>query len=205
MLNPFDAVVVVGSQGALKSFQVVLGGLTGAFPAAIVFDLHRGADYGLTADLLRRGCPLRVRPAAAGSVLDPSIVFLAPHDQQLTILEGSVMELSDSGGGVGHPFADALLASAARVLGSRLIAVVLSGRLEGGACGVREVKRRGGRVIVEDPQSAVAPSMPNAALATGCVDFVLSPEGIANALVAMCSSAGAAELFRVRLNAAITS
>lgn len=58
--------------------------------------------------------------------------------------------------------------------------------------------------MVQDPQSADAPSMPNAALATGCVDFVLPPEGLAHAIVAMCAVAGASELFRVRLNAAVS-
>jgi two-component system chemotaxis response regulator CheB len=106
---------------------------------------------------------------------------------------------------MGHRFADPLLASAARVLGSRLIAIVLSGRLEGGAHGVREVKHRGGRVIVQDPESAVAGAMPKAALATGCVDFALTPDRIGDALVALCAAPGAAELFRVRLNAAVAS
>jgi two-component system, chemotaxis family, protein-glutamate methylesterase/glutaminase len=109
------------------------------------------------------------------------------------------------GAGVGHRFADELLASAARALAPRLIAVVLSGRLDGGARGVREVKRHGGRVIVEDAGSAAAPAMPTAALATGCVDFALSPERLGDALIALCAAAGAAELFRVRMNAGVTS
>jgi two-component system chemotaxis response regulator CheB len=203
--GPFDAVVFVGSQGALRSFQTIVGCLTAEFPAAVVLDLHRGADDGLTQQLLRRRCPLEVKSAAGGLRLDSSTVFLAPHDRQLTIVGDGLMRLSDPSGGVGHRFADSLLASAARALGPRLIAVVLSGRLDGGARGVRDVKRDGGRVIVEDPDTAVAPAMPNAALATGCVDFVLSPERIADALTAMCASAGAAELFRVRLNASVAS
>jgi two-component system chemotaxis response regulator CheB len=205
MRGPFDAAVFVGSQGALRSFQTVLGCLTGDFPAAIVFDLHRAADNGLIEALLRRRTALAVKPAAQGSRLAPSTIFLAPHDQQLTIAGQGAMRLSASSGGVGHPFADGLLASAARTLGPRLIAVVLSGRLDGGAFGAREVRRNGGRVIVEDPDTAVAPAMPSAALATGCVDFVLSPERIANALMAISASAGAAELFRVRLNASVAS
>lgn len=94
--------------------------------------------------------------------------------------------------GTGLP---ALLSSAAGALGSRLIAVVLSGRLTGGAEGVREVKRLGGRVLVQDPATAEAPAMPEAALATGCVDFVLPAEGLGHALVALCAAAGASELF----------
>jgi two-component system, chemotaxis family, protein-glutamate methylesterase/glutaminase len=201
--NAFDAVVVVGSQGALRSFQAVLAPLTAEFPAAIVFDLHRGEDFGITEQLLARRSPLPVRHAAEGDCLEPSTVYLAPHDGQLTIGPLGRMRISASEGGTGHRFADRLLASAAESLGPRLIAVVLSGRLDGGARGVREVKRRGGRVIVENPDQALAASMPNAALATGCVDFALPPQAIGNALVAMCAVAGAAELFRVRLNPAV--
>ena len=113
------------------------------------------------------------------------------------------MSILAAGDGVGHRFADALLSSAAGAFGTRMIAVVLSGRLDGGARGVREVKRHGGRVIVEDPDTAAAPAMPIAALATGCVDFVLAPNTIGDALVALCAATGAADLFRVRLNTGV--
>ena len=203
--KPFDAVVIVGSQGSLHSVQRVLGSLTKSFATAIIFDHHRGEDHGAIARMLSRGCSLQIRPAKSGARLDPATVSLAPHDQQLTLGDDGLMRLSASAAGVGHRSANGLLSSAARVLGPRMIAVVLSGRLEGGARGVREVKRGGGRVIVEDPTSAVAPAMPNAALATGCVDFALRPEAIAHALVAMCEVAGASDLFRVRMNASLAS
>jgi two-component system chemotaxis response regulator CheB len=110
-----------------------------------------------------------------------------------------------TGGGFGHRFADELLLSAAAAFGPAAIAVVLSGRLEGGARGVRAVKRQGGRVLVQDPNSAAATGMPNAALATGCVDFALGPESLGHALLALCAAAGAAELFRVRVNPSVVS
>ncbi len=203
-VGSFDAVVAVGSYGALDSFQTMVRTLPDGFPAAIVFDLHRAGSDGVTEHMLRRRCVLPVRPARDGAELKPAQIYLAPHDRQLVITEELRLCVQDSVDGVGHRFADRLLASSARSLGPRLIAVVLSGRLDGGAHGVREVKRRGGRVIVEDPGSATAPAMPNAALATGCVDFALSPERLGNALLALCGAAGAAELFRVRMNASVT-
>lgn len=202
--KPFDAVVVIGSQGALRSFQGVLAPILPGFPGAIIFDLHRREDHGVTQQLLGRRSALPVRLASEGAGLEASTVYLAPHDRQLTIGPDRRMRTSPPANGTGHRFADMLLASAAEVFGSRVIAVVLSGRLDGGARGVREVKRAGGRVIVEDPRTAAIASMPNAALATGCVDFALPPEAIGNALLAMCAAAGAADLFRVRLNAAVT-
>jgi two-component system chemotaxis response regulator CheB len=204
-VDRFGAVVVVGSLGALRSFQLVLGRLPASFPAPIIFDLHRSESYGIVGQLLAHRSQLAVRPAAEGLALEPSTLYLAPHDRRLTLSKARLMRISPPADGGGHRFADLLLTSAARALGPRMIAVVLSGRLDGGAEGVRQVKRQGGRVLVEDPRTAVAPSMPNAALATGCVDFALAPETLGDALIAICAAAGAAELFRVRLNAAVAS
>lgn len=202
--SPFDAVVVVGSQGAYDSFAVMIRSLREGFPAAVVFDQHRGRDGGATEYLLARRCQLPVRAANDGLELKPEQVYVSPHDRQLVIDEQRRLALRGPGTGVGHRFADGLLESAARALGPRLIAVVLSGRLAGGARGAREVKRHGGRVMVQDPTTAVAPAMPIATLATGCVDFVLSPARLGDAVLALCAAAGAAELFRVRMNAGVS-
>jgi two-component system chemotaxis response regulator CheB len=183
----------------------VLGRLPASFPAPIIFDLHRSEGHGILEQLLARRSQLAVRPAAEGLGLEVSTVYIAPHDRQLALREDGLVHISPPADGHGHRFADPLLTSAARALGPRMIAIVLSGRLSGGAEGVRQVKRQGGRVLVEDPRTAEAPSMPNAALATGCVDFALEPAALGDALTAMCAAAGAAELFRVRLNAAVAS
>jgi two-component system, chemotaxis family, protein-glutamate methylesterase/glutaminase len=190
--------------GALDAFRLMVRRLPVAFPAAVVFDLHRVNTLGMTEHVLQRRCALRVRAAEDGLELQPGCVFLAPHDRQLMIRDDLRLSLDTRNPGVGHRSADELLRSAARTFGPRLIAVVLSGRLTGGALGVREVKRHGGRVIVQDPGTAASAAMPNAALATGCVDFALSPERLGDALLALCAATGAAELFRVRMNASVT-
>jgi two-component system chemotaxis response regulator CheB len=202
--GPFEIVVVVGSQGALDSFQIVLDALPADFPAAVAFDLHRGESYGRLEELLRRRGAMPVISAQDGLRLERGAVYLAPHDRQLVVTGERRLGVLGTSSGVGHRFADELLVSAAAAFGPAVIAVVLSGRLEGGARGVREVKRRGGRVLVQDPATAAARSMPNAALATGCVDFVLAPPLLGSALVALCAAPGAAELLRVRMNAAVT-
>jgi two-component system, chemotaxis family, protein-glutamate methylesterase/glutaminase len=201
---PFDAVVIVGSQGALRAFQSIVEHLPVGFPAAVVFDLHRAEGCHATERLVARHTMLPVRPAAEGDALENATVYVAPSDRQLVVRDDgklSVLDGSDAGRGVW--LADAMLSSAALAYGPRLIAVVLSGRLSGGAAGIEVVNRYGGRVLVQDPATAAAPSMPNAALATGCVDFAMAPDSIGKALVAFCAATGAAELFRVRLNAGV--
>lgn len=104
-----------------------------------------------------------------------------------------------SGPRVGHarPSGNVLFSSVAEHFGPRALAVVLSGRLSDGADGVRMIKRRGGRVLVQERRTADAADMPAAALATGCVDFALPPKHIARALVALTMVSGAADHFRV--------
>jgi two-component system chemotaxis response regulator CheB len=91
-----------------------------------------------------------------------------------------------------------VLGSAAAVYGPAVLAVVLSGRLEDGAVGVRQVKLAGGRVIVQHPATAAHPSMPRAALATGCVDACLPPRALGDAIRAFVGVPGAAALFSSR-------
>lgn len=61
----------------------------------------------------------------------------------------------------------------------KLVAVIVSGYDGDGAaalCGIREV---GGITIAQLPETASQPDMPETAIASGCIDYVLSPEDIA--------------------------
>jgi two-component system chemotaxis response regulator CheB len=82
-----------------------------------------------------------------------------------------------------NPSADYLFASIAGSFTSRAVGVVLSGFLNDGARGIRLIHELGGRTLVQSPATAVAPDMPNAAIATGCVEFVVPLEGLSSALM----------------------
>jgi hypothetical protein len=85
---------------------------------------------------------------------------------------------------------------------------VLTGLLRDGAQRIRAIKRRGGRVLVQDPTAARAAGMPSAIIATGCVDFVLPLDRIAPALVALTIAPGGrgdARGARPRLGHAVTA
>ncbi|GHG03944.1 MULTISPECIES: chemotaxis protein CheB [Amycolatopsis] len=99
----------------------------------------------------------------------------------------------------GDPFrsGDLFLTSLAATLGPAAIAVVLTGMLDDGAQGVRAIKRRGGRVRVQDPKTARAPGMPSSAMPTGCVDLVLPLDRLAACLVDLTMAPGGADLLTV--------
>jgi len=72
---------------------------------------------------------------------------------------------------------DVFFRSLARDQKEKATAVILSGAGTDGALGIEEVKAMGGLTFAQDSQSAKFDGMPNSAVATGCVDFILSPAG----------------------------
>lgn len=192
----FDVVVMIASLGGLQSAAAVLTDLPGDFPVPMVLLQHavRRDAPEVLADLLQRATELPVRTACEGDVLAGPGVAVLPRGYTATIDGGYRLHLAAAtraGGG------DILLSSAARAAGTRAIGVVLTGMLADGAQGVRAIKRHGGRVLVEDPLTARASSMPAHAIATGCVDFTLPNYRFAAALLALSVAPGGADMFSV--------
>ena len=65
----------------------------------------------------------------------------------------------------------------------KLIAVIVSGYDGDGAESLCDIKKAGGITIAQKPDTAAQPDMPESAIASGCVDYILSPEDIAKAIV----------------------
>ena len=195
--GPFDIVVIAASLGGPTALRDVVAGLPAGFPAAVVVVQHRSALVeDVAVDLLRRRTPLDVGLALPGARPRAGRIDIAPASRQLRIGPdgGYALEARPSPTGCA---ADPLLASVADRFGPRAIVVILSGTLDDGAAGVSALKRRGGWALAQDSASARCFGMPAAAIATGCVDYVLPLSRIADALVALTMRPGAADLFRV--------
>jgi two-component system chemotaxis response regulator CheB len=195
----FDVVVIGASQGGLPICRVIAARLPADFPAAVVYVQHRSPDTdSVVTELMSRHSRLPVALAQDGAAVVPGTLWIAPHDTQLVIGADRRFRAERDGDWPMRCLADPLLGSVAGVYRDRAIAVVLTGRLDDGAAGARLVKAAGGRVLVQDPATADWASMPESVLVTGCFDFVLDAHHIADALVALVSVPGAAELFEVR-------
>lgn len=192
----FEAVVVVASLGGLAAFSAILRGLPHGFATPILVALHRrpvGRLPDPLVSVLQRYTSLEVRAARDGDALAPGVT-LVPGGHVATLDDGRRLRVDERDGlAVG----DATMTSAAERLGAATIGVVLTGRLRDGTAGARAIKRRGGRVLAEDPTTARAPDMPTNAIATGCVDFVLPLARIAPALVTLSMAPGGADMFVV--------
>lgn len=166
-------VVVGASAGGVRVLCALAAALPADLPAAVVVVLHvPPSGSAVMATILGRSGPMPARTALDGERLRRGTLLLAPAGRDLTLASsrsGPVVSLSPTVGvpapGDHHPGVDALLVSAATTLGPRAVAVVLSGDGQDGAVGTAAVLAAGGTVVVQDPDDALHPSMPLAALA----------------------------------------
>jgi two-component system, chemotaxis family, protein-glutamate methylesterase/glutaminase len=188
---PLEVVVVAASAGGLQVVRTVLAALPDDFPAPVVVVQHHSSSPEVLVHLYHRVTALPVGLLEDGTPLQgPGIYVLPPRCTASVGPSGAIRLIEEA---TPHP-GDILMRSAAARSGAQTCAVVLSGRLDDGAAGVRAVKRAGGRVIVQDPATATVTGMPSSALATGCADLVLPPRMIGPALVALALAPGSAEV-----------
>lgn len=183
----FDTVAMVSSAGGLAAVRYILEHLPHDFPASIVIVQHLDPRHrSLMADILNRYTKLVVKEAEEGDRLVSGHVMLAPPDRHLLVNPDRTLSLSQSE--LVHflrPSGDLLFESVAASYKDRAIAVVLTGTGTDGSMGVRGIKKMGGTVIVQDPANAEFNGMPEAAIATQLVDFVLPLADIAPALITL--------------------
>jgi two-component system chemotaxis response regulator CheB len=182
--EPYGIVAIAASAGGVTALGRVLSGLPAGFPVPVVVVQHLDPRHQtILAEVLGRRVKLPVRLAEEGQRTEPGMIYIAPPNRHLLVEAGGTLRLSSSE--LVHfvrPSADLLFESVAGSYGPRAIACVLTGSGSDGAMGATAVKARGGTVIAEDPQLAEFKGMPEAAVASGSVDFVLPLDEIAAAI-----------------------
>jgi two-component system chemotaxis response regulator CheB len=125
--------------------------------------------------------------AQDGAPIQAGHIYVAPPDHHMVLAPDRIC--LDQGAKVHHtrPAADPLFISAAKAHGQRVLGIVLSGGDSDGAAGLRAVAEHGGTALVQDPQEAVTPSMPRAAIMADNPDACLPIEEIARRVCAFCS------------------
>lgn len=160
------AIVLGGSAGALDALLGILGALPEQVTAPLVVVQHLPRHRKSKLVRILQGATGRaVREAQDKEPLADNVVFVAPPDYHLLIDEGPVLALSVDGPvNFSIPSIDVLFESAADVLGSSVIAVLLSGANEDGARGLRAIVDAGGRAMIQAPDEATSTAMPEAAM-----------------------------------------
>lgn len=182
-----DLIVLGASKGGLKALQTLLAALPAGFPPAVVIVVHRqpSPEDRLT-HLLQKTSAVPVHEAEDKMRILPGHIYLAPADYHLLVDGGHLALSTDAPVHYARPSIDVLFGSAADAYGGGVIGVILTGASKDGAEGLARVKGRGGLTIVQDPETAEARVMPEAAIRTGAVDKILPVEEIGPFLVADC-------------------
>jgi two-component system chemotaxis response regulator CheB len=179
----YNIVVIGASAGGVGSLQRVVEHIPQHFPAAILVALHLPDGVrSMLPQILERAGNLPATHAHDGEVIQPGRIYVAPAGFHLTVARGR-MSVTRGAREHGHrPAIDPLFRSTAIAYGRTAVGVILSGSLDDGTVGLREIKRAGGLAIVQDPNDTEWPSMPLSALNHVDADYTVPASQIGRVL-----------------------
>ena len=180
--STFPIVGIGASAGGLEAFSLFLSALPEHLGMAYILVPHLDPTHeSAMTELLGRQTRMPVVTVQDGMRVQPNHVYVIPPNTEMTITD-SVLSLSTRKRG-GQPLPiDVFFRSLAEAHGSNSVGIILSGTASDGSLGIGAIKGEGGITFAQDSKSAKYDGMPSSAIATGCIDFVLPPAGIAKEL-----------------------
>jgi len=180
-LNPVpeDNLVIVGigaSAGGLEAIQEFFKAVSINSGLAYVVIQHLSPDYkSLMDELLARITKIRIFKIEDGMLVEPDTIYLIPPRKNLTIYHGKLyLESQNHKSGLNLPI-DIFLRSLAAEKEKHAIGIILSGTGSDGTLGTKAIKEAGGMIMAQDPQTSKFDGMPRSSIATGLVDYILTP------------------------------
>jgi len=173
----FPIVGIGASAGGLEAFKKFFSTMPPDSGMAFVLVQHLDPTHeSLTAELLGKITSMNVEQIVGDTPVRPNHVYVIPPNKYLALQQGVLQLSAFSERRVLRMPIDFFLRSLAGDRQEKAIAIILSGTGTDGALGAKEIKGAGGMVMVQDPQSALYDGMPQNAIATGAVDYVLAIE-----------------------------
>jgi two-component system chemotaxis response regulator CheB len=183
--DKYKAIVIGGSAGSFKPVSEILAALPKSFPLPVFLCLHRlkHVRNGFVEALSIKSSKPIYEPTDKENIKKGN-VYLAPANYHLCIELGNTIALStEELVNNSRPSIDLMFDTASYTFRNRLIAILLSGANKDGALGMKKVKQRGGITVVQNPQDSMINTMPNAAIASTEIDYILTPTEIVDFLL----------------------
>jgi two-component system, chemotaxis family, protein-glutamate methylesterase/glutaminase len=182
-VKDFPVVCVGGSAGGLDAYIRLLQNLPADMGVAIVIVNHITSMPTHLHEVLPRFTTMPVDLITESLQIEPNRIFIIPENRDLHVLNGE-FRLQPISKPRGWPdVITVFLRSLTRHWDGKLIAIIVSGYDGDGAAALCGIKEIGGITIAQKLSTASQPDMPESAIASGCIDFVLSPEDIAQEIV----------------------
>lgn len=179
-----DIVVIGASAGGLWALEELVADLPADLPAAVFIVVHISARFpSWLPHILQKFAKLPAVHAVDGAAIEAGHIYIAPPDRHLLVKPEYMRVVLGPKENRFRPAIDPLFRTAALAYGKRVVGVVLSGLLDDGTAGLIEIKEQGGVALVQDPQEAMFPSMPQSAIQHAAVDHILPVADIARVLV----------------------
>lgn len=182
-MKNFPIVCVGGSAGGLDAYIRLLQNLPADMGVAIVIVNHITQFPTQLHDVLPRYTRMPVKLITDHLNIAPNHVYIIPSNRDL-LVDGKDFRLAPISKPRGWPdVITVFLTSLSRCWRGKLVAVIVSGLDGDGAAAMCAIQAAGGTTIAQKPSTASEPDMPESAMASGCIDLVLSPEDIANEII----------------------
>lgn len=186
--RPITAVGIGCSTGGPTALAKVFARLPPDLPVPILVVQHMPPLFTrMLADSLRGAFGLSVHEASHGGKVEPGHVYIAPGDHHMTLGRDGVHLVTllnqDPQENSCRPAVDVLFRSLAGLLGSSVLACVLTGMGRDGTRGAARLVEAGGSVLVQQPESCVVPSMPENVLAAGLAEMALPLDALGDEIV----------------------
>ncbi|MDN7419931.1 chemotaxis protein CheB [Burkholderia dolosa] len=191
----FPIVGIGASAGGIQALLNFFGHAPADMGMAFVVILHLSPKHESSADqVLQRATKMPVLQVTESTRIEPDHVYIISPSSELTISGGS-LNVSRSQRAPGRPVAiDLFFRSLADAHRERAVSIVLSGTGSDGSVGVGHVKEQAGITIAQLPEEAEHQEMPQSAIATGQIDFVLPVADMPQKLIALQRNARAIQM-----------
>jgi two-component system chemotaxis response regulator CheB len=189
----FPVVCVGGSAGGLDAYTRLLKHLPADMGVAIVIVNHLRTVVTMLHEILPHYTEMPVELITEKLDIEPNHVFIIPEQRDLHVFDGEFRLKPISKPRGWSDVITVFMRSMTENWDGKLIAVIVSGYDGDGAAALSGIKEVGGTTIAQKPDTAGQPDMPESAIASGFIDFVLSPEDIAKKIVRIAQADPRAE------------